>query len=164
MKEIKLHYTEALLRQVVRDSYFNQLKGLRAWLAPILVLSWACFLLMPFFLAKHDWILVALTTAVTFKVVSYIRNYREAMRRSVESLRDGRYEGWTISLMEEHLATSAANWSSTILWKAFSKIERHPTYWCLFGRYSNQVFLPLDCLDAEDREFISRKIPAAKQA
>lgn len=164
MKEIKIHYTEALLRQAVRTSYFNQLKGLRAWIGPVIVLCWGGFLLLPLFLGKHDWILVALTTAVTLSVLSYIRNYREAMRLTLKALREGRYEGWALSFTEDHLATSSPHGNGTFPWKVFSKIERHPTYWRLNQSDTDWILLPLDSLDAEDREFISRKTQAAKQA
>jgi uncharacterized membrane protein len=164
MKEIKLHYTEEFLRQVTRDSYFNKVKGLRAWIGPIIVLSWACFLLMTFFLAKHDWILVALTTAVACEVLFYFRNYREAMLVTLKAFREGKYEGFTLTLTEGHLAMSTANWAGIFGWKAYSKIERHPTYWRLFGPASLELLLPLYCLDAEDREFFSSKTQAAKKA
>ena len=164
MKEIKIHYTEDLLRQAVRTSYFNQLKGLRAWIGPVIVLCWSGLLLLPLFLGRHASILVALATALVWEVLFIFRNYREAIRLTLKALREGKYEGFTLSLTEGHLAMSSANGASIIRWKAYSKIERHPTYWRLFGSASLELLLPLYCLDAEDREFISRKTQAAKQA
>ena len=161
MKEIKLHYTEAFLRQAARGTYFRSLKSYRDWIAPVFFVVWGCVLLLPFFLSKQDWILIVLATAVTCEVLFHVRMYREAMRMTLESFRANAWDGVTMSYTEEQFTMGAPSSSDSTPWKHITRVTRRPAYWALDRAHKGSVFLPLDSLDAEDREFITRKTQTA---
>ena len=107
MKEIKLHYTEELFRQALWAKHFPSLKDYRAWIVPVILLSGGCFVLLPFVLGKHDWILVVGAIAMVYKVILRIRTYRKGLPWMLRAFRDGIYEGWTLSYTEEELTVRA---------------------------------------------------------
>ena len=161
MKEIKLHYTEELLRQAARGTYFRSLRSYRDWIGTIRFLSVTSFLLLTLFFNKHGWLLVALTTVVTCEVLVHIRIYNQTVRMTLKEFQEGEYEGWTLSYTEEQFAVISKFWTVTIPWKSISEVTRRSTFWVLARPRRSSFLLPLDCLDAEDREFITRKTQTA---
>ena len=161
MKEIKLHYTEALLRQALRESCFPRVILGKAWCVPFLLLSLGCFVLLNFILLNQHWVVVVLSNMAAVVVLDFARNHSPTMLETMAAFRAGRYERWTLSYTEEELTVSAESFSHTTPWKFISMATQRPTYWILDRAHSEPLLLPMNCLDAEDREFITRKTQTA---
>ena len=161
MKEIKLHYTEAFLRESVRARYLGALKDYRVWIGIVLWFGWQWYWTMPRELEKREWTLGVWAMVWPCIMLFYVFKFKSSMRRTVTAYREGEYEGWTLSYTEEHLTVSGKSFNRTTMWKDISKVARRPTYWVLTRPHSNILILPLDSLDAEDREFITRKTHTA---
>ena len=86
------------------------------------------------------------------------------MRSTLEALWSGRYEGLKLSYTEEQFTIKSETWGQTLPWKAISIVVRLPDSWIFTYKEPGFTLLPLDCLDAEDRVFISRKMQAARKA
>ena len=161
MKEIKLHYTEALIRQAVRAKYLARFKNDGAWLGILVILCYYFFIRLPAYKGKDDCFVVVIPIVAAAGVVDFIQKYRAAMRQALKTFRAGRYKGWTLSYTEEQFTVSAESFSHTTPWKFISMATQRPTYWILDRAHSEPLLLPLDSLDAEDREFITRKTQTA---
>ena len=111
MKEIKLHYTEALLRQTVRAKYLARFNNDRTWVSILILLCFYFFIRLLPFNGLPDWFIVVMSVLVAGRVLEFIRNYRAAMRQTLRTFRAGRYKGWTLSYTEEELTVSAESFS-----------------------------------------------------
>jgi len=101
---------------------------------------------------------------VVWEVLFIFRYYFEVQRSKRKAFREGCYEGLTLSYTEEKFTISAESWTVTRQWKTIAKVVRRPNFWLFTYPHSDMTLSPLEGLDAEDREFISRKTQAAKQA
>jgi peptidoglycan/xylan/chitin deacetylase (PgdA/CDA1 family) len=67
----------------------------------------------------------------------------------------------TLAYDEQKFTLASEFGSATMPWSAITEVWRYPRYWLLVFSPSQFVTLPVDCLDENAKDFISRKTSKA---
>ena len=157
MKEIRLHYSEALLRAAVRSFVWHAVVrqlGLKFLLAIGVVIATMAYLLSS---NDHGWFIGFALAVILFVGVFITAIYVAHFRNTVGRFRQMRTPEATLSGDEKQFTLSSELGSATMPWSAITEVWRYPRFWLLLFSRSQFVTLPTDDLDEEARAFITRK-------
>jgi len=158
VREVRLRYTEPLLREAVRHfvlralarqfgvTFFLVLGGLVVGLAWLLHRG------------EPAWTVGFLVAVLLFGVLSVASVYVAHRRNTIGRFRRMRSPDATLAYDEENLSFASDLGSSTVPWSAVSEVWKHDRFWLLLFSPSQFVTLPLDDLDQAARDFIARKL------
>jgi YcxB-like protein len=157
MNEIKLRYSEPLLREAVRAFVFRTIIrgfGLRFFVACAMVGCCIAYLLAH---GDRSWVVGALASTLLFVGVFFLIIYRAHYCNTVGRYRQMRVPEASLAYTEEQFTLTSEMGSATLPWSAITEVWRYPRFWLILFSRSQFSTLPIDCLDAETRAFITRK-------
>ncbi len=157
MQEVRLRYSEQLLREVVRAFVFRGfLRRLGASFFIKLALIVAA---LAWFISRGDtgWIVGFLAAFVLFVLVGFAKVYEAHFRNTIGRFRQMGTPEATLSYDEQQICYTSEFGSFAIPWSAITEVWRYPRFWLLLLSPSQFVTLPLECLDERARDFITRK-------
>jgi hypothetical protein len=161
MHQTTLHYSERLLREAVVSfvirSFIRRL-GAIFFFAIAIVVGVIIYLL-----AQHDrsWIVGFLSATVLFAAIFIASVFVAHHRNTVGRFRQMRSPAATLAYDEQKFTLASEFGSATMPWSAITEVWRYPRYWLLVFSPSQFVTLPVDCLDENAKDFISRKTSKA---
>jgi hypothetical protein len=153
MTQVKLHYSEALVRQAVRSFWWRSTGWLYV-LAMLLLLFSFCSALWSG--DRSWWVGVSgtvLTLGIIFAVALYFVHYRATLTR----FRRMRQPEATFELGDERFRISSDVGTSELAWGTITEVWRFPDFWLLFLSRAQFITLPAADLDTNAREFILAK-------
>mgnify|MGYP001026131541 CR=1 FL=1 len=158
MGEAKLRYNEPLLREVVRVVVFRMF--VRRMGVTLLVVFGFLVAMLGWLTVRRDtgWMagLAAplLLCALPFMANAYIAHRQIMATRYPTKLTPV----VTLRYDEEQVHIASELGSASAPWSLITEVWRHSRFWLLiFSSPLHFVVLPLDCLDEQAREFITRK-------
>jgi YcxB-like protein len=157
MNEIKLRYSEPLLREAVRAFVFRAIIrgfGLRFFVACAALAFCIAYLLSH---GDRSWVVGALASMLFFVGVFFLIIYLAHYRNTVGRFRQMRVPEASFAYTEEQFTLTSEMGSATLPWSAITEVWRYPRFWLILFSRSQFSTLPLDCLDAETQAFITRK-------
>ena len=157
MREVKLHYSEELLREAVRVFVFRTL--VRQLGVMFFVVTAGLVGMLAWLLARHErgWMVEFLAALLLFVVLFMAAVYVTHRRNTIGKFRAMGKPEATLRYDEEQIHFASELGSSSMPWSAIAEVWRHPRFWLLLFSPAQFVTLPLDCLDEQAREFITRK-------
>ena len=157
MNEIKLRYSEPLLRAAVRSFVFRSITrgfGLRFF---VVCAALAVYLVYMIAQGERDWMVGVTASMLFFVGVFFLILYLAHYRNTVGRFRKMRVPEATLSYTEESFTLTSELGSGTMPWTAITEVWRYPDFWLILFSRSQFSTLPLSCLDAETQAFITRK-------
>jgi YcxB-like protein len=154
MDEIKLHYTEPLVRRAVKAFWLRD-TGWHGFAALLLGL-----VLLVYSVAAGDrsWLVgvfgSVLAMGVLFSALRYLGHYRASVGR----FRSMHSPEATLEVGDEKFRITSDVGSSEMRWDTVTKIWRFPEFWLMFFSRAQFVTLPLADLDGEAREVILGRV------
>ncbi|MHC5540533.1 YcxB family protein [Singulisphaera rosea] len=132
----------------------RQLGALFFIMVGLMILTLAGFL----WYHERGWIVGFLMATVVFVGIFLVMIYVSHFRQTIGRFRRMRTPMATMAYDEENVCLTSELGSSTIPWSSITEVWKHPRFWLLLISPSTFVTLPLDCLEEQDRDFITRKI------
>ena len=158
MRQTTLRYSEPLLREAVRRFVVRALfrrMGVVFWLAfgsLVLDLAWQLWR------HENDW-MTGFLAATVFCAGTFIAAlYTAHCRNTIGRFRKMRTPEAAFAYDQNNLCFTSELGSSKLPWSAVTEVWRFPRFWLLLFSRTQFVTLPLDCLDASDRQFITDKV------
>jgi hypothetical protein len=158
MREIPLRFDEPLLRGAVRAfvarTLWRQL-GPSTFVALAVVVASLAYLLAR---GERGWFVGVMATVLLVAVLLPWFTYVAHRNHTVGKFRRMGGAGGTFGYDEENLMLASPLGRSTMPWSGVAEIWRYPRFWLLVLGPGQFVTLPADCLDAETRAFLERKM------
>ena len=158
MNEVKLRYTEPLLRDAVR---FFFLRTLYHRLGPSFFIAMAVSglgLAWMLFQGEPGWG-VGFLLGVCFLMVFFLAAiYVGHGRNTIGTFRRMKSPEAILRYSEDEIGFSSDLGTSSVPWSAIREVWRHDRFWLLVFTPAQFVTLPLDDLDASAQAFILRKV------
>jgi len=157
MHHTTLRYSETLLRSAVKSFVFRAITrqlGTTFFLAVAVVVGITAYLL-----AQNDrsWLVGFLAATTLFVGVCIAAVFVAHQRNTIGRFRQMRSPEATLAYDEQQFTLTSELGSVTMPWSAIEEVWRYPHFWLLIFSHSQFVTLPIDCLDQNTRDFISRK-------
>ncbi len=153
MTQVKLHYSEALIRLAVK-SFWWRTTGWPYVLAISLLLFSFCSALRS---GDRSWWVGVFGTMLALGVVFGIALYCIHYRGSLTRFRRMRLPEATFELGDERFRISSDVGTSELAWSTITEVWRYPDFWLLFLSRAQFITLPSADLDTNVREFILAK-------
>ncbi len=154
MTAIKIHYTETLIRSVVRRFWWRNI-GWRFVGAFIFLLALFSYLVAT---GNRSWLVgvlgAVLVLAVAFAVALYVVHYRGSLSR----FRRMRTPEATLELGEDRFKISADVGTTELAWSTITELWSFQEFILLFFSRAGFLTIPTADLDAQSREFIITKV------
>lgn len=153
MEPLELHYSEYLIRDVIR-SYCRQNIGL-VW--PI---TTAVMLLIAFYTMMNgdrSWYVVTYVFVAILSFIIMIANYKVHLSRSLKRFKRMKTPVATLELMEEWFRISSDVGSLEIKWAQIKHIFCFNEAWIVFFSASDFMILPIENFSIETKNFITSK-------
>jgi hypothetical protein len=157
MREVRLRYTEPLVRQAVRSFVFRAVGrqlGARFLVVVVLLVG-----LVAWLMSRHDrgwtvgYVVATLVFACVFVAAIYVAHYRNTVGR----FRAMRTPEATFGYDEQQFTLTSDLGSATMPWSTITEVWRYPRFWLLLFSRAQFVTLPLDDLDEPARAFITQR-------
>ncbi|MHC4504361.1 MAG: YcxB family protein [Planctomycetota bacterium] len=152
--EVTVEYTEAMIRRAVRR-FWTRFLGWD-YLAALFV-GLAAFVAL-LLLGYAGWYTVVLGTVVALAVIVGASAYFVYLKRSMGILKQMESPQAVFRFDEDGVSTQSDLGSSTMRWRAVTKIWRFPEVWLLFFSKRVYVTLPSEGLSPELLQFIAAKV------
>jgi hypothetical protein len=155
MAEVRLCYTEPLLKRAVRCFVF---RAIRRQLGPLFYIAVAILIGCLFFLiAHHDrsWAVGFIMATILFVAVFFVTIYLAHYRNTVGRFHQMQNPEATLSLGEEQFTVTSELGSATMPWSAITEIWQYPDFWLLLFSKSQFSVLPIKGIDEQVRAFIT---------
>ena len=157
MHEVKIRYTEPLVREAVRAfvlrTLFKRL-GTGFFVAIALEATITIWLVSQ---GDRSWVVgvfgAAFIFVAFFPMVVYVAHYRN----TIGKFRQMKVPEGTIIYNEEQFTLESELGSATLPWSAITEVWRYPRFWLILFGPAQFATLPLDCLDPATQAFIVRK-------
>ena len=153
MKEVTLHYSEALLRRAVKAFWWRT----TGWLYVIAILLLLFAFGAALWRGDRSWWVGALGTVLGIGIAFAVSIYWVHLRGSLTRFRRMRSPESTFGLGEEGFRVTSDLGTSELAWSTVTEIWRYDDFWLLFFSRAQFITLPAADLDAEAREFILGK-------
>jgi len=157
MNEIKLRYSEPLLREVVRVFVIRTITRGFGWRFFIVYSSLAVNVAYLVFHGDRSWVVGALAATLLFVGIFFLVIYLAHYRNTIGRFREMRVPEASFSYTEEQFTVASELGSATLPWSSIVEVWRYPRFWLILFSRSQFSTLPLDCLDAEAQAFITRR-------
>lgn len=161
MREVKVRYSEALVREAVRAFYWRTLRQRFGWtgaLAFVVTLAALAFLVLA---DDRSWIVGFAGACLVFVVVilafGYIAHYRNTMRRFRRMTNPEARFVFT----ERDFSVTSELGSATLPWSSVREVWAFPRLWLLLLSRSSFVTLPLEGVDQEVLSLVRAKVPVS---
>ena len=157
MNEIKLLYSEPLLREAVRAFVARSIVrgfGLRFFVACALLVACIAYLLSH---GDRSWVVGALAATLLFVGIFFLVIYLAHRLNTVGRFRQMQIPEATLTYTEEQFTLTSELGSATLPWSSITEVWRYPRFWLVLFSRSQFSTLPLDCHDPDIRAFITRK-------
>ncbi len=157
MNQTTLRYSEPLLRAAVRAFCFRAVvRGLGLRFFVVLAIGIACLTAL---VVQRDrgWAVPFMLSTLFFVALFIASIYVAHFRNTLGTFRRMRRPESTLSFDEEQFTLASELGRATLPWSAVTEVWRYPRFWLLLLTRNQFVTLPIECLDAEAREFITRK-------
>jgi len=157
MNEIKLHYSEALVREAVRTFVWRSVvRGLGVRVLVACVVLVVC---VAYRWAQGDrgWLVGVLAATPVFMGLALVALYVAHYRNTVGRFRAMRVPEATLTYTEDQFTLTSVLGSVTLPWSAISEVWKYPRFWLILFSRSGFSTLPLADLDAEAQALIARK-------
>lgn len=155
--EATLHYSAALLRQVV-FAFWRRTVGIGF---PVALLVLAALIALGASVYGMNWYLALSAASVGLGVALiaaiFVTHYRHTMAR-FRKLNSPRA---TLSVNQDTFTVTSDLGSSTMAWRAVSELWQFPDFWLLLFSKATFVTIPLEGLSAEMRQYITERVAAA---
>lgn len=157
MSDIKLRYSEPLLRQAVR-AYATRAIA-RGFGPPFFVACVALTLCIAYLIYNGDrsWLVGVLGATLLFVGIFFYVIYAAHYRNIIGRFRQMRVPEATLSYSEESFTLTSELGSSTMPWTSITEVWRYPKFWLILFSPSQFATLPLDNIDEAAQAFILRK-------
>ena len=158
MHHTTLRYSESLLRSAVRSFVFRTITR-RFGTALFLAITVLLFGLTIYLLAQNDrsWLVGLLSATILFATGFIVAVFLAHYRNTIGRFRQMRSPESTLAYDDQLFTLTSELGSTTMPWSAITEVWRYPRYWLLIFSPSQFVTLPIDCLDQNTKDFISRK-------
>jgi hypothetical protein len=156
MKELKLHYSEALVRRAVRSFWWR----VTGWLYVIAILLMLFSFSAALLRGDRSWWVGAIGTALVLGIIFGLTLYLVHIRGSLSRFRRMRIPEATLAYSEEGFRITSDVGSSELAWSAVTELWRFDDFWLLFLSKAQFITLPAADLDAEVRDFMLHKAQA----
>jgi YcxB-like protein len=157
MHHATLRYSETLLRSAVGSFVF---RAITRRLGTTFILAIAAVVgITIYLLAQNDrsWVIGFLSATVLFAGAFIAAVFLAHYRNTIDRFRQMRSPEVTLAYDEQQFTLTSELGSATMPWSAITEVWRYPHYWLLIFSPSQFVTLPIDCLDQNTKDFISRK-------
>jgi len=157
MHHMTLRYSESLLRLAVRSFVFRAIT--RQFGTALFLAITVLFGLTIYLLVRNDrsWLVGFLSATILFAVGFIVAVFLAHYRNTIGRFRQMRSPEATLAYDEQLFTLTSELGSATMPWSAITEVWRYPRYWLLVFSPSQFVTLPIDCLDQNTKDFISRK-------
>src|SRR5262249_39545195 len=105
----------------------------------------------------RSWLVGFLSATILFAAAFIVAVFLSHYRHTIGLFRQMRSPEATLAYDEQHFTLTSELGSTTMPWSAITEVWRYPRYWLLIFSPSQFVTLPIDCLDQDTKDFISRK-------
>lgn len=157
MNQTTLRYSEPLLRAAVRAFCVRAVVrglGLRFFVVLVIVIACVTALLAQ---GARGWAVPLMLSALLFVALFIVSIYVAHFRNTLGTFRRMRRPESTLSFDEEQFTLASELGSATLPWSAVTEVWRYPRFWLLLLSRNQFVTLPIECLDQNAQELITRK-------
>jgi YcxB-like protein len=154
MDEIKLHYTEPLVRRAVK-AFWLRVMG---WRWPAVLLLVLVSLVYSVAAGYRSWSVGVTGSVLAMGVIFAVSLYVVHYRGSVGRFRSMHSPEATLEVGDDKFRMTSDVGSSEMRWDTVTEIWRFPEFWLMFFSRAQFVTLPLSDLDGEAREVILGRV------
>lgn len=157
MNQTTLRYSEPLLRAAVRAFCLRAVVrglGLRFFVVLAIVIACVTALLAQ---GARGWAVPFMISALLFAALFITTIYIAHLRNTVGTFRRMRRPEGTLSFDEEQFTLASELGTAILPWSAVTEVWRYPRFWLLLFARNQFATLPVECLDQEAQDFITRK-------
>ena len=154
MDEIKLTYSEPLIREAIRLYWWKKI----GFIFPVVLFLLIVLMVYHIALGDRTWIVGVLGVTIFMGICIMVATYYVHLHHSLKRLKKMKTPKATIKLGEELFCVKSDIGSSEIAWSLITQLWRFEKVWLLFFSEGEFMTLPIEEMPEKSKSFIVSKI------